>query len=173
MPRSLAVLALALVLAACAADGSKPVATAPPPEPEPVVAPVIAEIAPEPAPEPVPELEPVSEAVIEAAIAAMTPVEPTTPAEPVAPAEPDIDDDPALLMDLDGAALEALLGAPSFSRRETGVEVWQYAGEACVLDVYLYDDGPDTPYRVTYYEVRGDSGERQCFRDLLLARFSS
>ena len=153
MPRSLLALVLALTLTACAADTAKPVASAPEPEPE------VVEVAP--------ELEPVSEAVIEAAIAAVIPDEPT------APPEPTIDDNPALLMDLDGPGLETLLGTPSFSRQETGVQVWQYAGTACTLDIYLYDDGPDTPYRVTYYEVRGDSAERLCFRNLLLARLSS
>lgn len=164
---------LALALAACAADGGKPVATAPPPEPQPEPV-VVAEVVPEPVPEP--EAEPVSDAVIKAAIAAMTPDAPPEPVEPaasLAPAQPNIDDDPAQIMALDNAALEDLLGVPRFSRRETGVQVWQYAGAACVLDVYLYDDGPNTPFRVTYYEVRGDSGERQCFRELLLARFSS
>jgi hypothetical protein len=159
MPRSLMALVLALVLTACAADKTKPVATTPPPEPAPE--PVVAEVAPEPEP------EPVSEAVIEAAIAAVIPNEPTAAPEPA------LDDDPALLMDLDGPGLEALLGVPSFSRQETGVQVWQYAGAACILDVYLYDDGPNTPYRVTYFEVRGDSAERLCFRNLLLARLSS
>ncbi len=149
MPKSLLALVLALVLTACAADKAKPVATTPPPEPEP---------------------EPVSEAVVEAAIAAVIPNDPT---EPAAPREPEIDDDPALLMELDGPGLEALLGVPSFSRQETGVQVWQYAGTACILDIYLYDDGPNTPYRVTYFEVRGDSAERLCFRNLLLARLSS
>ncbi len=162
MPRSLMALVLALALTACAADKAKPVASAPPPEPEPE----FVEVAPEPEPEP----EPVSEAVIEAAIAAVIPDEPT---EPAAPPEPEIDDDPAQVMDLDGAGLEALLGIPSFSRQETGVQVWQYAGTACILNIYLYDDGPNTPYRVTYFEVRGDSAERLCFRNLLLARLSS
>jgi hypothetical protein len=162
MPRNLMAVVLALALTACAADTARPVASAPPPEPEPEV--VIAEAAPEPVP------EPVSEAVIEAAIAAVIPDEPPAPA---APPEPTIDDDPAQVIDLNGAALEALLGVPSFSRRETGAQVWQYAGTACILDVYLYDDGPDTPYRVTYFEIRGDSAERLCLRNLLLARLSS
>ena len=157
MPRTLAVSLLLLVLAACATDGGKPVATAPPPEPQPEPV-VVAAVVPEPAPEP--EIEPVSDAVIEAAIAAMTPNEPPEPAAPLAPAPPDMNDDPAQVMALDSAALEDLLGVPRFNRRETGVQVWQYAGASCVLDVYLYDDGPNTPYRVTYYEIRGDSGER-------------
>jgi len=167
MTRALAVSVLFLVLAACAADGGKPVATAPPLQPAPE--PVVAEVVPEPAPEPVP----IPEAIIEAAIAAMTPSDTAAPTTSAAPAQPRIDDDPAQVMALDSAALEALLGVPSFSRRETGVQVWQYAGAACILDVYLYDDGPNTPYRVTYYEIRGDSVERQCFRELLLTRLSS
>jgi len=157
MPRRLAPLLLALALTACAADKAKPVATTPPPE----SAPVVAEVVPEA------KFEPVSQAVIDAAVAAVTPDEPTTAPEPA------IDDNPALLMDLDGPGLEALLGIPSFSRQETGARVWQYAGTACILDIYLYNDGPNTPYRVTYFEVRGDAAERLCFRNLLLARLAS
>ena len=160
-------LAAVLVLAACTAEGSKPVATAPPPEPvqEAAVAapePVIpeAEVAPEV------EFAPLQDAATETAVAALEMPEP----------EPDIDDDPGQVMDLEDAALEALLGEPGFRRAELNAQVWQYLGESCVLDVYLYSDGAAAPYRVTYFEVRadgagaGDDQGRRCFRGLLLAR---
>ena len=104
------------------------------------------------------------------------PVATTPPPESapvVAEVVPEAKFEPALLIDLDGPGLEALLGIPSFSRQETGARVWQYADTACILDIYLYNDGPNTPYRVTYFEVRGDAAERLCFRNLLLARLAS
>ncbi len=77
-------------------------------------------------------------------------------------------------MDLEGAALEALLGEPGFRREEINAQVWQYLGESCVLDVYLYSEGASAPYRVAYYEVRAEArdggAERRCFRGLLLSR---
>ena len=77
-------------------------------------------------------------------------------------------------MDLEGAALEALLGEPGFRREELNAQVWQYLGEGCVLDVYLYADDATAPYRVAHYEVRAEAvdggAERRCFRGLLLSR---
>lgn len=170
-------LAAALALAACAAEGGKPVATAAQPEPAQEVAaaapePAVAETAPEAEPAPEPELMPLAEETIEAAIAALTTPEPDIEDD----IDDDIDDDPGQVIDLEGAALEALLGAPGFRREELNAQVWQYLGEGCVLDVYLYSDGLAAPYRVAHYEVRaGDGGAddargRRCFRGLLLSR---
>ncbi len=89
------------------------------------------------------------------------------------PAEPALNDDPERLIGLDGAAVAALLGWPGFLRDEPPAQVWQYRSERCILDVFLYADGPAGPRRVVYYEIRGDgldgTGRRRCFRALLLA----
>jgi len=143
---------VALTLAACAA--ARPI---PPPTPPTaaVIAPVVATSTPAPRasrPPPAP------------AVTASTPAP-----EPVATAPP-IDDDPGQVMDRDGAAIEALLGPPGLRRKEPPAQVWQYRGEGCVLDLYLYPDGDGRPPRVTYFELRGvarGTEARRCFRGLL------
>lgn len=37
-------------------------------------------------------------------------------------------------------AIRGLLGEPAMTRREAPAEVWQYAGQACVLDIVFYPD---------------------------------
>ncbi len=124
------------------------------PEPPTPAASAPAEPPPEPAPDPAPE-------PVEETVARLAP-------------PPEIDDDPEQVIGLDRGALEALLGAPGFVREETGAQVWQYRGAGCVLDAVLYSDGLAEPYRVTYYEIRGDDGtdgaKRRCFRSLLPER---
>ena len=179
--RTVRAAALALALAACAADGGKPAATAPanaepaaaqPAAPEPAVA--------EPA-EPEAPLAPETAAVVEMSMAVLTAAAPPeAAAEPAVPEPgPPIDDDPARVMNLADAALEALLGMPGFTRAEADAQVWQYRGRDCVLDVYLYSDGLAGPYRVAYFEIRdgasgetatGDDARRRCFGGLLRAR---
>jgi hypothetical protein len=62
--------------------------------------------------------------------------------------------------------LEDLLGNPSLRRRDTGVEMWQYAAPECVLLLYLYpnEDG----YRVKHLEAHpggtSDSALDACLR---------
>ncbi|HVI51052.1 MAG TPA: hypothetical protein VM661_07580 [Candidatus Sulfotelmatobacter sp.] len=46
----------------------------------------------------------------------------------------------------------AFLGEPSFRRREAPAEVWQYYGQGCVLDLFLYDETGGQ--RVTHAELR-------------------
>lgn len=43
-----------------------------------------------------------------------------------------------------------MLGAPSFVRRDAEAEVWQYRGDACVMDFYFYEAGA----AVSYVDVR-------------------
>jgi hypothetical protein len=89
---------------------------------------------------------------------------------------PEVDDDPKQMIGLDDAAIEALLGQPSFRREDSPAQVWQYDNDECILDVFLYTDGPASPHRAVYYEMRAkDNGEpadgvatRRCFRSLLL-----
>ena len=120
-------------------------------------APVLAFAAPAPPP-PAAEPKPAAAAVARMTTAVETP----------------LNDDPSQVMGLEPAALESLLGQPEFKRVEPPAEVWQYRGEACVLDVILYTEGAAGPFRVTYYEIRGAaadaSAKRRCFRALLLAR---
>ena len=46
-----------------------------------------------------------------------------------------------------------LLGVPTLVWRNPPAEVWQYAGTACVLHVFLYQDPDDRRYRVSYVEA--------------------
>ncbi|MFQ5958078.1 MAG: hypothetical protein ACE5LF_01790 [Alphaproteobacteria bacterium] len=111
--------------------------------------------------------------------ARLVPAEPW-PAAPPPPAwrevarlapTPPLNDDPKQVMGLDDTALEALIGPPGLRRDEPPAQVWQYRGESCVLDVFLYPDDEAEPHRVVYYEIRGDGdgalARRRCFRALL------
>ncbi len=96
---------------------------------------------------------------------------PKTAALPPAPA---IDDDPARILGLGPDRLTELLGRPELTRREPPAEIWQYRGESCVFDVFLYEEGGRT--RVTYLEARDASArrvaERGCLNQLLRARLA-
>ena len=148
-----------------AAPQAPPPATAPKPPPVKAArleAPETPREAPE-TPREAPETPPIEATRLEA---------PETP--PEAPATPPVNDDPSQVMGLDGPALEALLGRPGFVRAEPPAQVWQYRGKDCVLDVFLYTGAGGPSHRVTYYEVRGGTGDpaarRRCFRALLEAR---
>ncbi len=52
----------------------------------------------------------------------------------------------------------AALGTPSFRRRESPAEIWQYYGESCVLDLFLYDDSGEG--RVAHAELRTLSSDQ-------------
>ncbi len=90
------------------------------------------------------------------------------------PSAPRIDDDPARLMGLDATSLAKLLGAPDLLRREPPAEVWQYRGESCVFDVFLYEAAGGQ--RVTYLEARDATARRiaarGCLNQLLRARLA-
>ncbi len=90
------------------------------------------------------------------------------------PPEPVIDDDPARILGLGPEKLTELLGRPELTRREPPAEIWQYRGESCVFDVFLYEEAGLV--RVTYLEARDESAqrvaERNCLNQLLRARLA-
>ena len=90
------------------------------------------------------------------------------------PPEPVIDDDPARVLGLGPDQLTEILGRPELMRREPPAEIWQYRGESCVFDVFLYEEAGVV--RVTYLEARDESAERiaerSCFNQLLRARLT-
>jgi hypothetical protein len=63
----------------------------------------------------------------------------------------------ASLTGLTAPALRAALGEPALRYRDSGAELWQYAGSGCVLHVFLYQD--NGAFRVSYAEVRVDKPE--------------
>lgn len=83
-----------------------------------------------------------------------------------------INDDPDQFLGLAGAAIGDRLGEPDLVRRDGPAEVRQFRGSACVLDLFLYQEGDDLTVR--YVELRGASLEadarRQCLVDMIRAR---
>jgi hypothetical protein len=72
------------------------------------------------------------------------------------------------------AELTALLGAADFDRRDGPAEILQYRHGTCVLDVFLYRDSANVPFRVAYVEARGPDMRKvagdDCLRSLRVAR---
>jgi hypothetical protein len=97
-----------------------------------------------------------------------------TPEIAALPPEPVIDDDPARILGLGPDQLTEFLGVPELMRREPPAEIWQYRGESCVFDVFLYEEAGRV--QVTYLEARDDSAERiaerNCLNQLLRARLT-
>lgn len=73
--------------------------------------------------------------------------------EPTPP--PPVTDDMA---DLNPAAVTALLGEPSFVRRDPPAEIWQYRPKGCVLDLFLYPQGAGGNLRVRHVAARVAGG---------------
>lgn len=65
--------------------------------------------------------------------------------------------------------VSALLGPPSFVRRDAKAEIWQYFGPGCVLDLFVYDEGGAR--RVLHHHLRsqvpGKPVEARCFDDIV------
>lgn len=78
---------------------------------------------------------------------------------------------PGELIGRESAEVTALLGQPDFSRSDGPAEVWQYRGERCVLDVFLYKN--DLGRLVEHAELRrrgaGVISDSDCVADALAA----
>lgn len=79
---------------------------------------------------------------------------------PAAPARHGKGPKPEQIVDHPGRAVRALLGAPDLQRREPPAEVWQYAGEACVLDITFYPAKDGGAARAAYLESRAIDGSK-------------
>ncbi len=81
-------------------------------------------------------------------------------------------DSPTELVGLTEAEVERRLGAPGFVRRDAGAQIWQYGGEACLLDLFLYRDAG--AYAVRHAELRRRDGrtlaDPACLADALARR---
>lgn len=87
---------------------------------------------------------------------------------------PPVDDDPKQLIGLDRGALNEKLGEPALVRRDGDAEVWQYRGENCVLDLFLY--GADKQVEHVDLRDRGEGDEisvRDCFVRMLRAAMAT
>jgi hypothetical protein len=92
--------------------------------------------------------------------------------DPAAP-PPEVDANPERFLGASAEALGAELGRPALVRAEGPARVWQYRGQACVLDLVLYP-GTDGP-TVRHLEARDpvDAQPRDtaaCLKDLLQRR---
>lgn len=78
--------------------------------------------------------------------------------------------DPQQLLGMDGTALNDLLGQPTLVRREGEAEIWQYRGDECVLDLFLY--GGMRQVEHVDLRDRGDASEKAvdaCFVGIMEA----
>ncbi len=178
-PASPAVMALALtlfIIAACAKPSTTrqyPESDAPPPEASAEISQPQDRMPGEPAGEKnLPLSRQSSAAVTELDNNRADPGIDSAPAPTAKKVMPPINDDPHQLMGLAPGAVNSLLGPPSLLRTEAPAEVWQYAAEDCVLDIYLYaeEQMPDRS-RVTYYEIRPSEtakrDARACFGKII------
>jgi len=146
--------AISLIVFACGGNPNvKPEGTADLPNLEPTPAPVEVVEIPSTAPK---------------TVTPKTETEPKT-ANLEAPSKPIIvDDDPQQFIDLDIFELSKLLGAPLLVRRDGTAEVWQYQGDSCILDVFLYEK--NSKLQVKFVDLRGnadDSSNRACMAEIL------
>ena len=111
-----------------------------------------------------------------AALPAPTGPVPTIPLAKPAPPVPAIDPKslptPQRMVGMTPDELTRLLGEPRFKRRDDPAEIWQYKGERCFLDIFLYRDKGRT--EVSYVDVRGTTvvkvpGE-ECVLDVLTTK---
>lgn len=63
---------------------------------------------------------------------------------------------PSELLHLSAAEVRRKLGPPDFRRQDPPAELWQYRGESCILDLFLYDR--DSVLQVTHVETRPGNG---------------
>jgi len=97
---------------------------------------------------------PVQQAAYAPPPATALPPAPAQPPQSGLPSLTDLARDPARFEGLDGNDVLATLGDPNFRRHEAPAEVWQYYGPSCILDLFLYDDGPGVGGRVAHAELR-------------------
>ena len=75
-------------------------------------------------------------------------------------------------MELSSAEVSERVGRPHFVRRDGPAEVWQYRGEGCFLDLFLYKRG--SGFHVKYVDLRsqqlGGDRLRDCLADIIRKR---
>jgi len=81
------------------------------------------------------------------------------------------DGTPDKLIGLDGFDVEQALGKPDFIRKDSGVEIWQYRTDKCILDLFLYAGG-GAHMQVSHTELRGHLPKTRagigCFRTIVM-----
>ena len=157
---AIALLALALIMAACQAAPRKPAPTS-----DPAPAPKAAEEPPPPRASPPPP----------ATVSSLPPPQGVPPEAVIerrfAAARIDPFADPARLNGMDAATVAALLGPPSLARDEPPARLWQFTDGTCILDLILYQSGPT--HTVAHVETRDRTGAAtpgaECLRGIIVA----
>ncbi|MCG8510513.1 MAG: hypothetical protein MI741_14910 [Rhodospirillales bacterium] len=80
---------------------------------------------------------------------------------------------PEGLIGLGREELRTLLGEPGFKRRDPPAELWQYGGNGCFLDLFLYrNESSGGEYRVTHMEARGRTVASVPLKDCYFSLFA-
>ncbi len=78
----------------------------------------------------------------------------------------------ARIRGMEKTAIARLLGEPSFIRRDDPAEIWQYRGERCILDIFMYKDGKS--FAAAHVALRSRTVERpadeKCYADIFARR---
>ena len=78
---------------------------------------------------------------------------------------------PLNLVGLSGDDLGRHFGTPGFKRHDLPAEVWQFRGDACTLDVFLYTKDRGKTFTVRHFEVRPAEkkviSDKSCFDGLV------
>ena len=130
---------------------------------------------------PVPKRKPAMPSTQTAAVApeaapsaeSSAPAETHTAALETAPSTPASSlDVPSEIVGMESSAIEQSLGQPESRRDVPPAVVWQYANDACGLDVWLYRDLQSGALRALFVEVKGDDRTDQrrqfCIKQLAL-----
>ena len=74
----------------------------------------------------------------------------------------------ARIKGMEKSAIARLLGEPGFIRRDDPAEIWQYRGERCILDVFMYKDG--NSFTAAHVTLRSRTVERpadeECYANI-------
>ncbi len=80
----------------------------------------------------------------------------------------------ARIRGMEKTAIARLLGEPSFIRRDDPAEIWQYRGERCILDIFMYKDGKS--FAAAHVALRSRTVERPadeaCYADIFARKKS-
>jgi len=92
----------------------------------------------------------------------------TSPRAVPAPNLAQVKADPLRLKGVSAIDARALLGEPDFLRREKPAEVWQYYGQDCVLDLFVYGEGANQIISYVDLRARGKAStpDPGCLRTL-------
>ena len=62
---------------------------------------------------------------------------------------------PDIMIHLTDKDILEILGQPEIQRHEEAADIWQYAGNECVVDIYFYNESIKSDKRfASYYEIR-------------------